>query len=118
LTAAVAGACLRSLASAAAIVYNRPATTFNAAGVNPSFVAQFNANLGQANQLIDAYRVQGDILSTLQDLDPILAEALISSDDPLLMLMGAAGEVMPNGVGKPLWLPGHSFSPLTRHLMP
>jgi len=101
------------LASAAALVYNLPATTFNAAGVNPDFVAQFGANLGQANQLIDAYRVQGDILSTLQEMSPMP----VLSSDPLVGLLGLAGEMMPDGTGKPLWLPGHSFSPLARHSM-
>ena len=105
------------MASAAAVVYNLPATTFNAAGVNPFFVAQYGANLANANQLIDAYRVQGDILSTLQDLNPALVESLLFSGDPILTLMGVTGEAMPDGVGKALWLPGHSFDPFTRHRM-
>ncbi len=56
------------LASAAAIVFNRrPATTFNAAGLNVDFVAKYGKNLAGADQFIDAYRVQGEFLSTVQD---------------------------------------------------
>lgn len=32
-------------------------------------------------------------------------------------LLGPAGEMMPEGVDKPFWLPGRSFSPLARHSM-
>lgn len=102
------------LASAAALVYNRPGTTFNAAGVNPAFVVQFNANLSQADQLIDAYRVQGEVLSTLQDTSPLW----IHFPHPAGLVLGTIGGIAPDSVGRALWLDGDSFSSIVRHLMP
>ena len=50
------------LATAAALHTNRPAVTFNAAGVN-----SWTTNLSNASRLITNYRVKGEVLSTLQD---------------------------------------------------
>lgn len=57
------------LASAAAIATNRPATTFNAAGLHPNTVKN-HGGLGSANRLITAHYIKGDILSFLQDWSP------------------------------------------------
>ncbi len=101
------------LASAVALIFNKPATTFNAAGVNPTFLAQHLVGLGQANQLIDAYCVQGEILSSLQDVPKELA----LHPHPVVAIMGLVGAVAPDGVGTPYWLPGESYFPLVRHSM-
>ncbi|MCA9110527.1 MAG: hypothetical protein KDA52_11290 [Planctomycetaceae bacterium] len=102
------------IASAAATVYLTPATTFNAAGVNPAFVAHFDADLSVANDLIDAYRVQGEALSSLQNV-PIEWAAF---PHPVVAFLGVVGAIAPDGVGTTFWLPGESFRPETRHLMP
>lgn len=60
------------LASAAAIVANVDATTFNAAGLHSSTTVDAHGiGTGNADNLIDAYYVGGEILSTAQDTSPL-----------------------------------------------
>tara|TARA_Y100001963_G_scaffold159672_1_gene264526 strand:- start:1953 stop:2858 length:906 start_codon:yes stop_codon:yes gene_type:complete len=54
------------LASAAAILTNTYATTFNAARVNPSTIGRYGGSMSGANRLISAYYVKGEILNSLQ----------------------------------------------------
>ncbi|MFZ2656413.1 MAG: RHS repeat-associated core domain-containing protein [Victivallales bacterium] len=51
------------LASATAIVINTPAVVFNPAGVHPSTVEGYGANLNNADSLITRYVVRGEILN-------------------------------------------------------
>ncbi|HUE74782.1 MAG TPA: hypothetical protein VMP01_28190 [Pirellulaceae bacterium] len=88
------------LATAAAAVYNRPATTFNAAGVHEDTVHRRGKNLINIDQIVDAYRVQGEILSTLQDSN-----------------ISMVGLLMPDGNGTPYWLPATASDPISRHFM-
>jgi RHS repeat-associated protein len=82
------------LATAAAVDNNRPAVTFNAAGVNG-----WTTNLANAASLITNYRVQGEILSTLQD-------------SPFY------GWLAPNSnPGPTYWLRARSASPIDRHTL-
>ena len=82
------------LATAAALHTNRPAVTFNAAGVN-----SWTTNLSNASRLITNYRVKGEVLSTLQD-------------SPLY------GWLLPNSsAGATYWLKGRSASPSDRHTL-
>ncbi|MCY2984883.1 MAG: Ig-like domain-containing protein [Planctomycetota bacterium] len=89
------------LATAAAAVFQRSAVTFNAAGVHPWTVSEHGrGTLDNINQLVDAYRVQGEFLSTIQDS------------------LSFTGLMMPNSQGTAYWLaanPAHSFA--TRHKM-
>jgi hypothetical protein len=84
------------LASAAAITHGQNATTFNAAGLNPLTTG---GGLDRAQELIDAYRVQGEVLSTLQDSWSLL------------------GLVMPSSVGTPYYLPATAPHMIARHYM-
>ncbi|HIH2750746.1 type VI secretion system tip protein VgrG [Burkholderia aenigmatica] len=90
------------LASAAAEASGGSAVTFNAAGLSPETVAQYGGTAQAAN--ITAYRVDGDILTGLQEgrLGPI-------SD-------GTAA-LMPKAVGSPVTLDGESVTTVGRHLM-
>jgi len=87
------------MATAAAAIHQRRATTFNAAGVHPWTVHAHNATLNNIDHLVDAYRVQGEILSTLQDSRSII------------------GFLMPNGNGIAYWLPPTANNPIGRHYM-
>lgn len=59
------------LATAAALELGVPAVVFNAAGLNPQVAADNNLDMSQANNLIDLYHVEGEILTSAQDLGPI-----------------------------------------------
>ena len=70
-------------ASAAAIVTNLPAITFNAAGLSRNTVARHGADLSNAENLIQAYYVQGDIVSLGQDLTPFIFPSAAGTRRPL-----------------------------------
>jgi hypothetical protein len=98
------------LASAAAIVYKIPAVTLNAAGVHPWTLERYSADVTTATQWIDAYRVRGEVLSTMQDTHPLIGS--------LFAGIGAATVwLMPNGVGVNYWLNATSVDPVSRHMM-
>ncbi len=78
------------LATAAAAIFQRPGITFNGAGVHPWTVSEYGGNLDNINQLVDAYRVQGEFLSTLQDS------------------WSVTGLLMPNSQGTAYWLPSNA----------
>lgn len=90
------------LASAASEASGSSAVTFNAAGLDPGTVAQYGGAVQPSN--ITAYRVDGDILTGMQEgrLGPI-------SD--------ATAELMPKTVGTPVTLDGSSVTTVGRHLM-
>ncbi|AJK50305.1 type VI secretion system tip protein TssI/VgrG [Burkholderia plantarii] len=90
------------LASAASEASGSSAITFNAAGLDPGTVAQYGGAAQASN--ITAYRVDGDILTGMQEgrLGPI-------SD--------ATATLMPKAVGTPVTLDGTSVTTVGRHLM-
>jgi len=55
------------LASTAALVHGLEAITFNPAGVNEDTLRRQNANSDKAKELIKAYRVRGELLTSVQD---------------------------------------------------
>lgn len=55
------------LASAAAVVTNTSAVTFNAAGVNPATLEAYGVTRDDAHGLVTAYQVQGEVLTGLQE---------------------------------------------------
>jgi RHS repeat-associated protein len=80
------------LATAAALYHVKPATVFNAAGINTATTCPC-----QANSVLTNYRVRGEILSTLQD-------------------MMFFGWLLPDSIpGSTYWLEGRSGDPIRRH---
>lgn len=63
------------LASVASLSTGRPATTINAAGVSPASDLWFSLDRDQADDLIDAYRVDGEVLTGIQEGSPVSAVA-------------------------------------------
>jgi hypothetical protein len=84
------------LASAASRTSGLPATTFNAAGLNPGTIERYGGAPVASD--IQAYRVDGEVLTSLQE-------------GSLL------GGKMPKAVGTPYQLPGHGWNPIGRHGM-
>ena len=106
------------LASLAALANRKRATTFNAAGLHSWTTDSWGVDLDKANATIDAYRVQGDFLSTIQDAGPAyMAAGLLGYAGVGSALFGLAGAVMPNGVGTAFWLQPTSNSIWNRHKM-
>ena len=90
------------LAAAASEASGSTATTFNAAGLNSATLPLYGAS--QVNSSITNYRVDGDILTGMQEgkLGPI-------SD--------ATAAVMPKAVGEQIDIPGSAMTTLSRHKM-
>ncbi len=59
------------LASAGSLASGIPANTFNAAGINSNTFERYGLDPSRANGLIDAYQVDGDILTWAQQQSPI-----------------------------------------------
>ena len=57
------------LASAASIASGKPWWTFNAAGLNSSTVEKYGGSLVGREDIINAYRVKGEVLTRLQEVD-------------------------------------------------
>lgn len=93
------------LASAASRSSGIAATTFNAAGLHPNTVSRYGGTL--TNSAIDAYRVEGEVLTHVQ-------EGGFWDGGPLQSLLGGA---MPDAVGAPHQLPGHGINRISRHGM-
>ena len=55
------------LASAGALATGNPANTFNAAGIHSNSYDRYGMDASQAGNLIDAYQVDGEILTDLQE---------------------------------------------------
>jgi hypothetical protein len=104
------------LASAAAIV-NRigDTVTFNAAGVHPWTVNRHKMNLSNATELIRAFRVQGEVLSSLRD--GRLPIPKILQKGPTAPATQAIPYLMPDGVGTNYWLDSGSGTSIAKHGM-
>ncbi len=103
------------LASAAALSHGIRATTFNAAGLNP---ATIQVSLDRADELIDAWRVRGEILTTLQDASIPWWFKLPGALGTALDIFDLIDAATPSSVGKTHWLTDYSFSsPVNQHLM-
>ena len=96
------------LASAASQASGLPADTFNAAGLNEHTVKRYGGTVHDS--AINAYRVDGEILTGIQE------QSLTGT------LVGGLGKVilshfMPDAKGAPIELPGHGLNPIARHGM-
>jgi RHS repeat-associated protein len=107
------------LASLAALANRKRATTFNAAGLHTWTAGAYGINLERAETTIDAFRVQGEFLSTIQDASAAyMAANLLPGYTALgIALLGLAGGMTPDGVGLAHWLPPTSISIWDRHKM-
>lgn len=57
------------LASAASIASGKPGWTFNAAGLNSGTVEKYGGSLVGSEDIISAYRVDGEVLTKLQEIN-------------------------------------------------
>lgn len=105
------------LASAAALVHGIKASTFNAAGVHPRTISPFQATLFGHTELIDAFRVRGEALTTLQDTGQPYG-LLTAWFGPGALLSSTFGYIMPDSVGRNYYLASDVLNPLSRHSRP
>jgi uncharacterized Zn-binding protein involved in type VI secretion len=114
------------LASAASRASGKPATTFNAAGLNDQTVARYGGTVHTPDvENITAYRVEGEVLTGAQEqsivstVEAAAAGARVGGAvGSALAVMGKMGlsAAMPDAVGTKYDLPG-KWDHVTRHMM-
>nr|CBX82460.1 hypothetical protein EAIL5_3640 [Erwinia amylovora ATCC BAA-2158] len=103
------------MASAASIASGKAAWTFNAAGMNAGTVEKYGGTLVGSAKNIQAYRVEGELLTKIQEVN--LSEDYKSVDGNLSLLSAKEGlsATIPDAVGMKHSLPGGKGSLLDRH---
>jgi hypothetical protein len=104
------------LASAASQASGKSATTFNAAGLNAETVARYGGIPTPSK--VQAYRVDGEVLTGLQEqgIMGTMAAYLVGGPIGALAKIGLSA-IMPNALGVPHEVPASSVDPVRRHLM-
>lgn len=117
------------LASAAAASTDLPATTFNAAGLNPvTMQGSLNESFAQATSKITAYHVAGEVLNAVQS-HPFIALGMVPVLGPFLAAIKLirGNKLLPPAAGQHYVLPADpptgttglaKYSPIDRHKMP
>ena len=102
-------------ASAASRTSGMDATTFNAAGLHPNTVERYGGPLHtSAQENITAYRVKGEVLTSLQENRLSSGFAI---PNPVGWIHEKLAENLPNAVGTPHELPGRGINRIDRHSM-
>ncbi len=104
------------LASATSIASGKPGWTFNAAGLNSGTVKKYGGQLIGSPDSIQAYRVEGELLTKLQEVNPLDDAGIIKDYGPgSFILKEGISALSPNAAGIPHDLPGGAGGPLDRH---
>lgn len=105
------------LASAAAIASGKPAWTFNAAGLNAGTVEKYGGTAIGDGSKIAAYRVQGEVLTRLQEFHLLEDLKSVYYNIPLLMVKHQLSTLLPSAAGNAKWLPGGEGGTIDKHGM-
>lgn len=105
------------LASAAAVASGKPAWTFNAAGLNAGTVEKYGGTAIGDGSKIAAYRVQGEVLTRLQEFHLLEDLKSVNYDIPLLMVKHQLSALLPSAAGNAKWLPGGEGGTIDKHGM-
>jgi uncharacterized Zn-binding protein involved in type VI secretion/pimeloyl-ACP methyl ester carboxylesterase len=87
------------LASAASLETGIPATTFNASGLSDHTMNEYGLDPSKANELINVYQTDGEVLTWLQENSPVAGRA-------------------PDAVGTKHSLPAYDYDEATKTLTP
>ena len=104
------------LASAAGMASGQQTWTFNASGLNPGTVEKYGAQLMGDGSAITAYRVNGEVLTKLQEVS---VTDLIDANFDLSLFAAKVGvsNMLPNAIGKTVGLAGGTGSMMDKHGM-
>ena len=105
------------LASAAAVASGKPAWTFNAAGLNAGTVEKYGGTAIGDGSKIAAYRVQGEVLTRLQEFHLLEDLKSVYYNIPLLMVKHQLSTLLPSAAGNAKWLPGGEGGTIDKHGM-
>lgn len=103
------------MASAASVASGKPAWTFNAAGLNSGTVEKYGGTLAGSEKNIQAYRVEGELLTKLQEVDLWEDAKSVYFYPPLILAKEELSMLAPNAVGVKRTLSGGTGSLLDKH---
>ncbi len=104
------------LASATSIASGKAGWTFNAAGLSSGTVEKYGGSLLGSPDNIQAYRVNGEFLTKLQEVNPLDDAGMIKDYGPgSFILKEGISALSPNAAGIPHDLPGGAGGALSRH---
>lgn len=103
------------LASAASMASGKPAWTFNAAGLHADTVKKYGGSLIGSTSNIQAYRVKGELLTKLQEIDLLDDANDLYFYTPGVVAKEALSWGAPDAAGIKRTLPGGTGSLLDKH---
>ncbi|OJH81900.1 phospholipase [Serratia marcescens] len=103
------------MASAASMASGRPAWTFNAAGLNAGTVEKYGGSVIGLAKGIQAYRVDGELLTKLQEVDVWQDAKDVYFNPAALAYKELGSSLAPNAAGIPHTLSGGTGSMLDKH---
>lgn len=103
------------MASAASMASGKPAWTFNAAGLNAGTVEKYGGSIIGSADNIQAYRVKGELLTKLQEVDLWEDAKDLKFYPPAVMAKERLSMLAPDAVGVKHTLPGGTGSLLDKH---
>lgn len=103
------------LASATSVASGQAGWTFNAAGLHSKTVQQYGAKLVGHAENIQAYRVEGELLTNVQEVNLWEDYKMVKGHLPALVAKEEISAIMPNAAGIVHTLPGGTGSALDRH---
>lgn len=103
------------LASATSIASGKAAWTFNASGLNSGTVEKYGGRLLGSAENIQAYRVKGELLTKIQEVDLVEDFKMVRGHVPSLIAKEELSALAPDAAGIPHDLPGGVGGALDRH---
>lgn len=103
------------LASATSIASGKAAWTFNASGLNSGTVEKYGGRLLGSAENIQAYRVKGELLTKIQEVDLVEDFKMVRGHVPSLIAKEELSALAPDAAGIPHDLSGGVGGALDRH---
>lgn len=103
------------LASATSMASGKAGWTFNAAGLNSKTVTKYGGNIVGSTDNIQAYRVEGELLTKVQEMNLWEDFKTVKGYPPALVLKEEISALSPNAAGIAHDLPGGTGNELDRH---
>ncbi|MER0126943.1 phospholipase [Franconibacter daqui] len=103
------------LASATSMASGKAGWTFNAAGLHSSTVEKYGGSLLGSTDNIQAYRVEGELLTKIQEVNLWEDYKMMKGHVPALIAKEELSAIMPDAAGIPHNLPGGTGGAFDRH---
>ena len=103
------------LASATSMASGKAGWTFNASGLNAGTVEKYGGKILGSTDNIQAYRVDGELLTRIQEVNPWEDLKMMKGHVPSWILKEEISALSPNAAGIPHDLAGGTGSALDRH---